>query len=83
VEECKWAKFNELTRQWKLYQEFPARTQQLTRQSLENPTQQEVVSLAPWHVQLWLFDANYIFYDQAPTTIPDAPTMVRVPHVDT
>jgi hypothetical protein len=27
----KWSKFNELTRHWKLYQEFPARTQLFTR----------------------------------------------------
>jgi hypothetical protein len=47
----KWDKFNELTRQWKPYQEFPAITQLFTRQSLDNPTQQEVVAPAPWHVQ--------------------------------
>jgi hypothetical protein len=35
----KWAKFNHLTKYWKLYQEFPARTQLFTRQSLENPAQ--------------------------------------------
>jgi hypothetical protein len=29
-----WAKFNELTRHWKLYQEFPTRTQLFTRHSL-------------------------------------------------
>jgi hypothetical protein len=46
------AKFNELTRHWKLYQEFSARTQLFTRLSVENPTHQEVVALAPWHVQL-------------------------------
>jgi hypothetical protein len=76
----KWAKFNELTRHWKLYQEFPARTQLFTRQSLENPTQQEVV--APWRLQLWLVDAGCTFYDQAPTTIPNQPTSILVPHVD-
>jgi hypothetical protein len=43
----KWAKFNELTRQWKLYQEFPARTHMFTRQSLNDPTQQEVVAPTP------------------------------------
>jgi hypothetical protein len=57
----KWAKFNQLTKHWKLYQEFPARTQLFTRQSLENPTQQQVVALAPWHVQLWLVDADCAF----------------------
>jgi hypothetical protein len=48
----KWAKFAQLTKHWKLYQEFPARSQLFTRQSLENPAQQEVVAPAPWHVQL-------------------------------
>jgi hypothetical protein len=33
----KWAKFNELIRYMKLYQELQARTQLFTRQSLENP----------------------------------------------
>jgi hypothetical protein len=33
----KWAKFASLTKHWKLYQEFPARTHLFTRQSLENP----------------------------------------------
>jgi hypothetical protein len=46
----KWAKFNELTRQWKLYQDFLARTHLFTHQSLDNPTQQNVVALAAWHV---------------------------------
>jgi hypothetical protein len=64
----KWAKFAQLTKHWKLYQEFPARTQLFTRQSLENPTQQEVVAPAPWHVQLWLIDAECAFYD------PTSPT---------
>jgi hypothetical protein len=36
----KWAKFDELTHHWKLYQKFPARTQLFTRQSLKNPVQQ-------------------------------------------
>jgi hypothetical protein len=35
----KWAKFTQQTKHWKLYQEFPARTQLFTRQSLENPAQ--------------------------------------------
>jgi hypothetical protein len=48
----KWAKFNELTRHSKLYQEFPARTHIFTRHSLENLAQQEVVAPAPWHVHL-------------------------------
>jgi hypothetical protein len=64
----KWAKFAQLTKHWKLYQEFPARTQLFTRQSLENPTQQKVVAPAPWHVQLWLVDADYAFYDATSST---------------
>jgi hypothetical protein len=42
-----------------------------------------VAAPCPWHVQLWLIDADCIFYDQAPTTIPDGPTSVRVPRDDT
>jgi hypothetical protein len=57
----KWTKFNHLTKHWKHNQEFQARTQLFTRQSLENPTQQEVVAPAPWHVQLWLVDADCAF----------------------
>jgi hypothetical protein len=78
-----WAKVNKLTRNWKLYQEFPARTQLFTLQSLENLAQIKVVAPAPWHVQLWLVDADCTSYDQAPTTIPDQPTSVHVPPVDT
>jgi hypothetical protein len=58
-------------------------TQMFTRKSLDNPTQQEVVAPTPWHVQLWLVDAECNFYYQAPTTIPDQPTSVRVPSDDT
>jgi hypothetical protein len=47
----KWAKFNELTQHWNLYQEFPARTYMFTRKALEDPTQQEVAAPSPW--QLW------------------------------
>jgi hypothetical protein len=64
----KWAKFAQLTKHWKLYHEFPARTQLFTRQSLENPTQHEVVAPAPWHVQQWLVDATCAFYDPASPT---------------
>jgi hypothetical protein len=46
----KWAKFNEFTRHWKLYQQFPARTQLFTRQSMDDLTHHEVVAPAPWHV---------------------------------
>jgi hypothetical protein len=76
-------KFNELTRHWKLYQEFPARTQLFTHPSLEYPAEQEVVASAPWHIQLWLVDADYNVYDEAPTTVLDQPISVHVPHVDT
>jgi hypothetical protein len=57
----KWAKFNQLNKHWKLYQEFPARTQLFTRLLLENPAQHEVVAPTPWHVQLWLVDADCAF----------------------
>jgi hypothetical protein len=75
----KWAKFNELNRHWKIYQEFSARTQPFTRQSLDDPTKQEVVAPTPWLVQLWFVDADCAFYDSAPTTLPDEPTSVHVP----
>jgi hypothetical protein len=79
----KWAKFNQLTKHWKFYQEFPARTQLFTRKSVENPVEQEVVALAPWHVQLWLIDDDCAFYDPVSPTILDRSTSVRVPLVDT
>jgi hypothetical protein len=75
----KWAKFNELTRNWKLYQEFPTRTQLFTRQALDDPTQEDVVAPTPWLVQLWLVDANCPFYDPAPTKVLDEPISVPVP----
>jgi hypothetical protein len=78
----KWAKFAQLTKHWKLYQEFPARTQLFTRQSLDNPTQQEVVAPAPWHVQLWLIDAECAFYDPTLPTKSDQPVSVHVPPVE-
>jgi hypothetical protein len=79
----KWDKFNELTRQWKLYQEFPPRTQLFTGLSMDNLTQQEVLAPAPWHVKLWLVDADCAFYDQAPTTTHVEPISVRVFFYDT
>jgi hypothetical protein len=75
----KWAKFTPLTKNWKLYQEFPARTQLFTRQSLENPAQQEVVAPTPWHVQLWLVDADCAFYDSTAPTAYNQPDPVPVP----
>jgi hypothetical protein len=78
----KWAKFAQLTKHWKLYQEFPERTQLFTRQSLENPTQQEVVAPTPWPVHLWLVDANCAFYDSTSLTTSDQHTSVPVPPGD-
>jgi hypothetical protein len=78
----KWAKFTQVTKHWKLYQEFPASTQLFTRQSLENPAQQEVVAPAPWPVQLWLVDADCAFCDSTASTSPDQPTSVHVPPDD-
>jgi hypothetical protein len=46
---------------------------------LDDPTRHEVVARAPWHVQLWLDDADCAFYDLAPTTFSDEPTSVLVP----
>jgi hypothetical protein len=43
----KWAKFNKLSRHWKFYQEFLARTQVFTRESLDDPTKQEVACSNP------------------------------------
>jgi hypothetical protein len=37
-----------------------------------------VAAQVPWHVQLWLVDAYCTFYDQAPTTVHDQTTSVRV-----
>jgi hypothetical protein len=78
----KWAKFNQLTKHGNLYKEFPSRTHMFTRQSLENPSQQEVVAPAPWHVQMWIVDADCAFYDLASPRELDQPISVHVPHVD-
>jgi hypothetical protein len=79
----KWAQFTQVTKNWKLYQEFPARTQLFTRLSLENPTQQEVVAPAPWSVQLWGVDADCAFYDSTTPTTSDQPDSVPIPPDDT
>jgi hypothetical protein len=50
-----------------------------TRQSLDDPTQHEVVAPAPWHVKLWLVDVDCNFYDLAPTAVHDVPTTVPLP----
>jgi hypothetical protein len=42
-----------------------------------------VVAPSPWHVQLWLVDVDYSFYDQAATATRDEPTSVRVLPNDT
>jgi hypothetical protein len=78
----KWAKFAQLTKYKKLYQEFPARTHIFTRHSLENPAQREVVAPTPWHVQLWLIDADCACYDQTSPIEYDRPISVHVPLVD-
>jgi hypothetical protein len=57
----KWAEFNDLTRHLQLYKDFPARTQLFTRESLDDPTQQKVVVLTPWHDQLWSVDGDCDF----------------------
>jgi hypothetical protein len=57
----KWNEFNEPTRHLKLNQKFPARTQLFTRQSVDDPTQHEVVALDPWYVHLWLVDVIAFF----------------------
>jgi hypothetical protein len=75
----KWAKFNELTRHLKLNKEFPARTQPFTRQSVDDPTQHEVVALDPWYIHLWLVDVIACFSDLAPTTVFYEPTSVPLP----
>jgi hypothetical protein len=41
-----------------------------------------VVTPAPWHVHLWLVDADYAFYDPTSPTVPEQPTSAHVPHVD-
>jgi hypothetical protein len=53
-----------------------------TCQSLENPAQKEVAAPAPWHVHLWLVDADCDFYDLASPTDPHQPNSVPVPPVD-
>jgi hypothetical protein len=78
----KWAKFAQLTKHWNLYQEFPARTQLFTRHSLENPTQHEVVAPAPWHVHVWLVDADCAFNDSTSPTTSDQPDSVPLPSGD-
>jgi hypothetical protein len=78
----KWAKFTQVTKNWKLYQEFPTRTQLFSRQSLENPAQQEVVAPAPWPLQLWLVDADCAFTDLTTPAAYDQPNLVPVPSDD-
>jgi hypothetical protein len=49
-----------------------------TRQSVGDPTEEEVVATTPWHVQRWLVDVGYVLYDLTPITVPDEPTLVHV-----
>jgi hypothetical protein len=78
----KWAKFKELSRHWNSYREFSTMTHLLTRQSMDDPTKQEVVARAPWPIQMWLVDAGSELYDSAPTTPPTVhvvPPLVHAP----
>jgi hypothetical protein len=50
-----------------------------TRQSVNDPTKQEVVAHAPWLVQLWLIDVDCELYDSAPTTFSVEPPSRLVP----
>jgi hypothetical protein len=75
----KWAKFNTITRHGNLCQNFLARTQLFTRQSITSPAQQEVVTPSQSHGKLWLVYADCEFYDSTPTTVPCLPSSVHVP----
>jgi hypothetical protein len=79
----KWAKFNELTRHHKIYEDFQSNTPLFTRETLDDSTQHEVVALASWYVQLWLVAADCAFYDPALTTTLDDPSSVHLPLDDT
>jgi hypothetical protein len=65
----KWVKFSHFTGHRELYHELLAGAPLFTRQSLDDPTKQEVVAHAPWPIKLWLVDANCDFYDSVPTNI--------------
>jgi hypothetical protein len=41
-----------------------------------------MVAPAPWHVQLWLVDADCAFNDSTTSTAPEQPTSVPVPTDD-
>jgi hypothetical protein len=75
----KWAKFSNITRHCKLYQDFHGRTLLFTSESVIDPTQQEVVAPTLWPTQLWLVDADCNFYDSAMTTSSVEPPSLRVP----
>jgi hypothetical protein len=75
----RWAKFNDKTRHCKLYHEFLGSAQPFTRQSINDPAQQEVVTLAPWSTPLWLIDADCQFCDSAPITSLAEPPSLCVP----
>lgn len=59
-----WEKFDTMTRNWKLYQEFPARTPLFTRLSKENAVIHETVRPAHWPVRIWLIDSDCDFPDE-------------------
>jgi hypothetical protein len=63
----------------KIYQEFLGRTQQFSRQSLDDPAQQKMVAPVAWHVQLWLVDDGCSFHNLGPTEVHDGPITVPVP----
>jgi hypothetical protein len=42
-----------------------------------------VAAPTPWHVQLWLVDADCTFHEPASPTYHDQPISVHVPLVDT
>jgi hypothetical protein len=46
--------------------------------SVADLTQQKVIAPPPWHIQLWLVEADCKLYDLAPTT-SGLPTSVHVP----
>jgi hypothetical protein len=76
----KWANFNDLTRHWKLYQEFLRNTQWFSCQFVDDPTHQEVVAPAPCLVKLLLVNTDCEFYDSAPTTSHVEPLALHLPH---
>jgi hypothetical protein len=73
----KWAKFNDLTRHRKMYQEVFAKTQLLAREYVDDPTKQEVVAPAPWPFQLWFVHADCEFFYSTPIASHVEPPSLR------